>query len=294
MKYRLLLTGTNRLLMNEFFNHMDFNFECMSSTERSDDLLCHIKYFKPELIVYCLQNESKHNLEGFRGIIQRIEDEDITLVIVGEQEVCSLFNRSLPMKADLTVTRPFTTKSLEETIVVHMESLARKKKRKRQEEEEQKQKLEKLAASLSDSQEIEDTLTKIDNMANALAEKEQVKKRILVVDDDSSVLKLMKGYLGNRYQVATALNGKVAMKYLEKKEVDLILLDYEMPEENGEEVFRRIKATEKVRNIPVVFLTGVTDRERIQGVLALKPQGYLLKPIDTERLSAKLEEIFGK
>lgn len=290
MKYRVLLTGTNRLLINEFFNHMDYNFECMSSTERSDDLLCHIKYFNPEVIVYCLHKESKHDLEGFRGIIQRIEEENIVLVIVGEQDVCDTFNRSLPLKADLTVTRPFTTKSLEEKIVVHMESVVRQKQRK--EEAERKEQLP--PAPFSDSQELEDTLAEIDNMVNALENKEVEKKRILVVDDDSSVLKLMKGYLGSRYQVATALSGKVAMKYLEKKEVDLILLDYEMPEENGEEVFKRIKATEKVRNTPVVFLTGVTDRERIQGVLALKPQGYLLKPIDTERLSAKIDEVFGK
>lgn len=290
MKYRLLLTGTNRLLMNEFFNHMDFNFECMSSTERSDDLLCHIKYFNPEVIVYCLHKESKHDLEGFRGVIQRIEEAEITLVIAGEQEACDLFNRSLPLKSDLTVARPFTTKSLEEKIVVYMDSIARQKKLK--EEAERKEQMP--PAPFSDSQELDDTLAEIENMASALEDKSVAKKRILVVDDDSSVLKLMKGYLGNRYQVATALSGKVAMKYLEKKEVDLILLDYEMPEENGEEVFKKIRATDKVRNIPVVFLTGVTDRERIQGVLALKPQGYLLKPIDTERLSAKLEEIFGK
>ena len=81
------------------------------------------------------------------------------------------------------------------------------------------------------------------------------------------------------------------MKFLETRRTDLILLDYRMPGENGAEVLNQIRSHEKWRNLPVVFLTGVSDREMIQEVLRMKPNGYLLKPIDMKRLSATIAEI---
>jgi len=85
----------------------------------------------------------------------------------------------------------------------------------------------------------------------------------------------------------------MAEKYLETKTADLILLDYEMPEESGAEVFRRLRLKLKAMKIPVIFLTGVADSEKIKEVLALKPQGYLLKPINMERLLASIKRAIG-
>ena len=64
-----------------------------------------------------------------------------------------------------------------------------------------------------------------------------------------------------------------------------------MPGETGPEVFAKIKEIESAKDIPIVFLTGVADKEKIADVLRLKPQGYLLKPIDTERLFTTLERV---
>lgn len=122
-------------------------------------------------------------------------------------------------------------------------------------------------------------------------EEEKRRKHILVVDDDSSVLKLIKGFLSEHYDVATAINGKVALKFLETKSTDLVLLDYEMPEENGAAVLRKLRNQKKNENLPVVFLTGVTDKDKIREVLSMKPQGYLLKPIDMERLLTTIKGI---
>ena len=116
---------------------------------------------------------------------------------------------------------------------------------------------------------------------------------ILIVDDDSSVLKLLKTYLGERYDVATAINGKVAMKFLESKRTDLVLLDYEMPGENGATVLSQIRDNPRTQNLPVIFLTGVTVRAKIQEVLALKIQGYLLKPIDMEKVASTIKGVLG-
>ena len=88
-------------------------------------------------------------------------------------------------------------------------------------------------------------------------------------------------------------SGKIALNFLERKKTDLILLDYEMPEENGVEVLRKLRANEQTKDIPVVFLTGMNDREMIQKILAMKPQGYLLKPIEISKLFQTIRQIIG-
>lgn len=82
------------------------------------------------------------------------------------------------------------------------------------------------------------------------------------MDDDSGVLKLLKGYLAERYDVATAISGKIALKFLETKRTDMVLLDYEMPNENGAEVLAKIRENANTANLPVVFLTGVTEKRK--------------------------------
>ena len=85
-------------------------------------------------------------------------------------------------------------------------------------------------------------------------------------------------------------NGKIARKFLENKHTDLILLDYEMPVENGPEVFHKIKDNPALAEIPIVFLTGVSDKDKIRQALMLKPQGYLLKPIEKDKLFTIIEK----
>ena len=84
------------------------------------------------------------------------------------------------------------------------------------------------------------------------------------------------------YNVTALANGKVAEKYLQTKTVDLILLDYQMPIESGAEV---------LKNIPVIFLTGVSDSDRVQEVISMKPQGYLLKPVNMECLFVMIRNL---
>lgn len=117
------------------------------------------------------------------------------------------------------------------------------------------------------------------------------RKHILIVDDDLMMLKLMKEYLHEKYDVATAVSGKIALKFLERKQTDLILLDYEMPGENGPAVLEKLRSSEETRNIPVIFLTGVTEGRKIQEALALKPQSYLLKPVQREKLLDAIRKI---
>ena len=87
---------------------------------------------------------------------------------------------------------------------------------------------------------------------------------------------------------------RLAMKFLENKKTDLILLDYEMPGESGPDVFRILRENKSTRKVPIVFLTGVDDMQKVQEVLKLKPQGYLLKPIDHDKLISTIEGLLDK
>ena len=119
-------------------------------------------------------------------------------------------------------------------------------------------------------------------------------KKILVVDDEIIMLKNIKQILlEDGYHVATAPSGKVALEYLENKTVDLILLDYEMPDMKGPEVLSKLKENPATKDIPVVFLTGTVDRKKIVTALSLKPNGYLLKPISRKQLSERIKELIG-
>ena len=117
---------------------------------------------------------------------------------------------------------------------------------------------------------------------------------ILVVDDDTSNLALAQKILGKEYRIAAANSGMVAFKYLENKCPDLILLDYEMPEMNGKQVMEKLQEDEELKDIPVVFLTSMDSKEIVMSLLALKPAGYLLKPVDSQMLKDKIYEIIGK
>lgn len=54
--------------------------------------------------------------------------------------------------------------------------------------------------------------------------------------------------------------------------------------ESGAEVLKWIRSDMRLKDIPVVFLTGVSDSDKVQEVISMKPQGYLLKPVNMERL----------
>ncbi|MBQ9565070.1 MAG: response regulator [Synergistaceae bacterium] len=111
------------------------------------------------------------------------------------------------------------------------------------------------------------------------------RKKILAVDDNGPTLRVIKAMLESEsYDVTIVNSGMNAMKAIGKSRPDLVLLDYEMPVCDGRQVFEMIRADEEIKNIPVVFLTGVNDREHIEPILALRPAGYLLKPLDKRKL----------
>lgn len=117
-------------------------------------------------------------------------------------------------------------------------------------------------------------------------------KRVLVVDDDQNMLQLLYAFLRDSYEVVMADSGKAALDCLRTQKADLMLLDYLMPEMNGKETLEKIREDEKLKDLPVFFLTGVSDSAKISECLKLDPIGYILKPIGKFSLLAKIRAYF--
>ncbi len=123
---------------------------------------------------------------------------------------------------------------------------------------------------------------------------DHTKKHILVVDDDPEQLTQIKEHLKEFYEVTLVASGKHVIKYLLRYHIDLILLDYLMPEMDGPQVLSRLRANDDYRDIPVIFLTGVAEKDMvIKTLVDLKPEGYVLKPSKKSDLVAKIIDVLG-
>ncbi len=124
------------------------------------------------------------------------------------------------------------------------------------------------------------------------AESNENKKHILVVDDSGTMLRTIRDWLSNRYKVSIVNSATSAISFLATNYPDLVLLDYEMPVCSGPQMLEMIRSEERTRNIPVIFLTSKGDRESVQKVLSLKPDGYLLKSMTSDKIIASINSFF--
>ena len=263
--FKLLLAGKNNLIIDDFFDHMEDEFDVMTTSLRYRDMVNHLDKFQPDLFVYCLYNESDSEYKRLIEFKRRLTRQDVNLAIIGSAEDCEEFQRGTNQMAELVLTKPLTVDVIRARIHEHlMEQIHMREENLR----------------------IQQMIQK--NQENSR------RRHVLIIDDDPMMLKLVKEYLHEKYDVATAISGKIAYKFLESKHTDLILLDYEMPVENGPQVFENLRKNPNLENVPILYLTGTTDRQKIQQALKQKPQGYLLKPIDREKLLGNIEKFFGE
>ncbi|MBQ9444818.1 MAG: response regulator [Lachnospiraceae bacterium] len=114
---------------------------------------------------------------------------------------------------------------------------------------------------------------------------------VLVVDDDPVALKLVKAHLDSIYKVNCVKSGMLALKFLEKQKVDVILLDCFMPEMTGPQTLQLIRNMPGYKRTPVIFLTGNSERDMVMSALSLHPSGFLVKPVKKEELLTKIDEV---
>lgn len=123
---------------------------------------------------------------------------------------------------------------------------------------------------------------------------EHFKKRILAVDDDVIVLTRISTILRNDYDLVTVNSGMRALRYLELEKPDLILLDIRMAQQDGIETLRKIRNMEECKEIPVIMLTGVENKDIVVESARLGICDYLLKPFSTTELLKRVRRVFGQ
>ena len=102
----------------------------------------------------------------------------------------------------------------------------------------------------------------------------------------------MRDRLSGKYDVTVVKSGMQAISYIGQHKPDLMLLDYEMPVTSGPQVMEMLRSEDSTKDIPIVFLTGKSDRDSVLSVMRLRPQGYLLKSTKKEDIIASIDNFF--
>ena len=114
-------------------------------------------------------------------------------------------------------------------------------------------------------------------------------KKIIAVDDDLTNLNILKTVLKPLYEVYTAPSASVLFRFLDNIIPDLILLDVEMPEMNGYETIKKLKADERFAETPVIFLTAMDDESSEKEGFDLGASDYMTKPFSAPLLIKRIE-----
>ena len=115
------------------------------------------------------------------------------------------------------------------------------------------------------------------------------KATILVVDDTAENIDVLSGILRHDYKVKAALNGALALRIANSTPPDLILLDVMMPQMDGYEVCRQLKANADTHHIPVIFVTAKTEEEDEAKGFALGAVDYITKPVSPVLVLARVK-----
>ncbi|MDR1731116.1 MAG: response regulator [Synergistaceae bacterium] len=119
------------------------------------------------------------------------------------------------------------------------------------------------------------------------------KKTILAVDDVSSNLVTIKEILMNDdFDIRVAKTGMTALDILEKTEIDLVLLDIEMPGLSGFDVMEKLQLMPRGGNIPVIFVTSHLNSDFVTRATKAGAKNYVVKPITPDVLKDRIRRVF--
>ena len=116
-----------------------------------------------------------------------------------------------------------------------------------------------------------------------------MRKKIIYLDDVNYSLVSLKNRLQEHYEIYLAESSAKLFELLDNLKPDLILLDINMPDIDGYETIKSLKADERYTNIPVIFLTSKSDRESVIKGLSLGAADYVIKPYNVSKLIESIE-----
>ncbi len=120
-------------------------------------------------------------------------------------------------------------------------------------------------------------------------------KRILVVDDESAIVELFQDLLGRdqRFDVKTAATGYDAGMLTESFRPHLLILDYKLPDINGNVVCQRIREREAIRDTKIIIVSGAVDQPEIDSLLKAGADEYIKKPFNVQHLMNRVTALLG-
>ncbi|MCR5503573.1 MAG: response regulator [Lachnospiraceae bacterium] len=268
MLLKILVTGKNRKVASDISEHLETDrgyvtIKCdPNKTALFDTLISEL----PKVVIICLGDETSATVQAYNVMRSALRQGNITTIVVTNNEDEKMFINHTELERVFFLSRPVSLFALYEKLT----------------------EIEKTIENARDN-----NLAAFREYVNEDAGKSG-RKQILVVDDDTEQLVHIKEQLEEFYDVTCVKSGEAAFKYLVRKIPDIILLDYLMPTMDGPEVLRNIHDTAGWEDIPVVFLTGMAEKNKVLKTLAeLKPQGYIVKPAKKSELVAKIIDILG-
>ena len=121
-------------------------------------------------------------------------------------------------------------------------------------------------------------------------------KKVLIVDDAAFIRTLVKNGLQliGITQVKEAVDGRQALAALQTGRYDLIISDWHMPEMDGIDLLRKVRADDRLANIPFLMLTSDVSAENVNEAVLMGVSAYLTKPFRNDPLLEKVEQLLAK
>ena len=269
MKFKILVSGKNKNVVGDICDHLgaDRGYVTVKCPPNKVSLFDAAVTELPRVIILCLGDETRDSVKVYDVLKDLSKRGGCPIIVVTNEEDEKVFINYSAISKALFLQRPVSLLALYE-------------------------KLSEIEEAFNNGNDLVQTAFK--EYINDNPPGGRKRKHVLVVDDDSEQLITIKDQLEEFYDVTPVKSGDAALKYLMKKKPDLILLDYMMPGMDGTEVLRKIRTLNDFAQIPVIFLTGTTEKTAVLRILTeLKPQGYIVKPAKKSKLVAKIIDVLG-
>ncbi len=122
-----------------------------------------------------------------------------------------------------------------------------------------------------------------------------MKKKILIIDDELSIRMLLENFLKRKYSIVTKNDGMEGLTWLEEGNIpDLIVADIQMPNLDGYDFIKNLRASGYFKQIPLIMLSGIESTSEKIKCLKLGADDYIVKPFNPEELSIRIELLISR
>ncbi len=120
-------------------------------------------------------------------------------------------------------------------------------------------------------------------------------KKVIFVEDSPTMRRIIMNSLNKIgiNQIIEAENGVDALEKISDQEVDMVITDWNMPEMNGEELVKELRASSKYKETPILMITTRGMQDDVMSAIKMGVNGYIVKPFTPEVLKKKMGEIFS-